>query len=103
VGCVIDVAEDIDLKQLGAAYERIACAKTLKKKPAPKVPGVPHTTVTLGIIFARDTSVPLETLGEELDRLNRQHPDREWTDMVVVLSKGTINYGVHFPRRARDW
>ena len=97
VGCVIDVAENMDLKQLGAAYERIACAKRLKKRPAPRVPGVPHTTVTLGIIFARDTAVPLETLGEELDRLNRQHPDREWTDMVVVLSKGTINYGVHFP------
>jgi len=97
VACVIDVAESMDVEKLSAAYERIACAKRLKKNPSPKVPDVPLTTVTLGIIFARDAAVPMETLAEELDRLNRQHPDREWADMVVVLSKGIINYAVQFP------
>ncbi|NVM22506.1 MAG: hypothetical protein HWN68_12090 [Desulfobacterales bacterium] len=97
VACVIDVDESLGVEQLRAAYERIACAKRLKKTLAPDVPGVPYTTVTLGIIFARDASVPFETLAEEIDRLNRQHPDREWTDMVVVLSKGIINYAVQFP------
>lgn len=97
VACVIDVAEILDVKQLRAAYERIACAKRLKKNLAPDIPGTPYTTVTLGIIFARDASVPSETLAEELDRLNRHHPDREWTDMVVVLSKATINYSVQLP------
>lgn len=95
--CVIDVNERIDLERLGAAYERIACAKRLKKTVVPNIPGVPYTTVTLGIIFARDANAPIEFLAEEIDRLNRQHPDREWTDMVVVLSKGTINYVVQFP------
>jgi hypothetical protein len=97
VACVIDVDESLDVERLHAAYERIACAKRLKKTLAPNIPGVPYTTVTLGIILARDATMPIETLAEELDRLNRQHPDREWTDMVVVLTKGTINYAVQFP------
>lgn len=97
VACVVDVHEILDVEKLRTAYERISCAKKLKKTPAPNVPDVPLTTVTLGIIFARDATVPIETLAEEVDRLNRQHPDREWIDMVVVLSKGVINYVVQFP------
>jgi len=97
VACAIDVNESLDVERLRAAYERIACAKRLQKTPTPNVPNVAHTTITLGIIFARDATIPLETLAEELDRLNRQHPDREWTDMVVVLTKGTINYVCQFP------
>ncbi|UCC29845.1 MAG: hypothetical protein JSU86_16770 [Phycisphaerales bacterium] len=86
--CVIDVDEGYDTGTLRAAYERMARAKELKKTPLPHVPGVPLTTVTLGIVFSRAGSVPLEGLAEELDRLNKQHEDPEWTDMVVVLSKG---------------
>lgn len=97
LACVIDVAENLDVEQLRAAYERIACAKRLKKTVPSNVPGVPYTTVTLGIIFSRDATVDMETLAEEIDQLNEQHPDREWIDMVVVLSKGTINYGVQLP------
>lgn len=97
VACVIDVYENIDLEGLRTAYKRIASAKRLKKTVAPNVPGVPQTTVTLGIIFARDTYLPIESLAEEIDLLNTQNPDREWTDMVVVLSKGTINYTCQFP------
>ena len=97
VACVIDVAESLDVEKFRAAYERIACAKRLKKTLSPNVRDVPLTTVTLGIIFARVAAVPIEFLAEELDRLNRHYPDREWTDMVVVLSKGIINYAVQFP------
>ncbi len=97
VACVIDIYENIDLERLRVAYKKIACAKRLKKTVAPNVPGVPYTTVTLGIIFARDANLPIESLAEEINRLNSQYPDCEWTDMVVVLSKGTINYAVQFP------
>ncbi len=97
VACVMDVSETLDLPSLGAAYERIATAKRFKKTPAPEIPGVPHTTITLGIVVARDATVPIETLAEELDALNQRHPDREWTDMVVILRRGTINYAVQFP------
>jgi hypothetical protein len=97
VACVIDVDESMDVERLCVAYERIACAKRLKKTLVSNVPGVIYTTITLGIILTRDTTVPIEALAEELDRLNRRHPDREWTDMVIVHSKGTINYAIQFP------
>lgn len=97
LGCVIDVFQDMDLEQFHAAYERIACAKRLHKTPAPRVSGVPHTTVTLGVICANQTVVPLETLAEELDKLNGNTPSVQWPDMVVVLSQGIINYAVQFP------
>jgi len=60
VACVIDVDESLDIEKLRAAYERIACAKRLKKTLSPNVLGVPLTTVTLGIIFARDAVVPID-------------------------------------------
>ena len=97
LGCVIDVSEALDAQQLRSAYERIARAKSLKKAPAPQLPGFPHTTITLGIILGRASTLPIEALAEELDRLNRDHPHHEWTDMVAVLSTGTINYACQFP------
>jgi hypothetical protein len=97
VACVVDVYESMDVEKFRDSYEKIACAKRLNKTPIPTVPDVPHTTTTLGIIFARDAEVPIETLAEELDSLNRKHPNREWTDMVAILSKGVINYAVQFP------
>jgi hypothetical protein len=97
LACVVHVVENLDVEQLRIAYDRIACAKRLKKTVPQNVPGVPYTTVTLGIIFSRDATVDMETLAIELDSLNKVHPNREWVDMMVVLSKGTINYGVQFP------
>jgi len=95
--CAIDVAETIDLERLRAAYRRISDAKILKKSGVSRREGVDQTTVTLGIIFAMDASVPLETLAEEVERLNGQTSNAQWVDMVVILSKGIINYGVQFP------
>lgn len=98
VGAVIDVAETLDLDSLRAAFSRIAEAKRLKKRPAPRVSGAPPTTtVTLGIVLAQHAGLPLEALGHELDRLNGAAPGRERLDMIVVASTGIINYGVQFP------
>jgi hypothetical protein len=98
LACVIDVTEEIDLEGLGRAYSKIAQAKSLKKSPVPNVGGVPQTTVTLGIIFAIKTRLPIERLAEELDRLNQQTPSAQWPDMMVVLGTGTtVNYAVQFP------
>lgn len=97
VACVIDVVERLDVNKMKAAYERIACAKRLKKTPVQNGPSIPRTNVTLGIILTRDAITPIETLAEELDQLNRRHIDGNWTDMVVVFSKGTINYAIQFP------
>lgn len=95
--CAIDVSETMDLDCLRAAYARIADAKILKKPSIPRRDGIDQTTVTLGIIFAMDASVPLEALAKEMERLNGQTPSGQWVDMVVILSKGVINYGVQFP------
>ena len=95
VAAVVDACENLDLEGLRAAYGRIAQAKRLNKSSAPRVPGVPTTTVTLGIILASRSSLPLEVLAEELDRLNVETPGKAegkaWPDMVVVASTGTIN------------
>ena len=97
LACVVDISETLDVAGFQAAYERIAQAKRLKKTSAPETKGVPHTTITLGIIFAAQASVPVETLTEELERLNRQTTSTLWPDMVVVQSRATINYCVQFP------
>jgi len=97
LGSVIDVSDTLTVEGLRSMYERIACAKRLKKTSPPNLPGFPHTTITLGIISARDAILPLEELAKELDRLNQEHPHCEWTDMIAVLSKGTINYAGQFP------
>jgi hypothetical protein len=97
LACVIDVCECFDLAAFRASYERVARAKQLKKSLPTHIPGTPHTTVTMGILVARDSDVPLESLAEELEGLNSRHPDRIWPDMVVVLAKGVINYAVQFP------
>lgn len=98
VAAVIDASENLGLEDLRAAYARIAQAKRLRKKPTPRVPGaMPTTTVTLGIVLAQRSELPLETLGEELDRLNAAAPGRERPDMLVIASTGVINYGVQFP------
>lgn len=95
--CVLDVNDNLGIESLRTAYDRIASAKRLRKTAAMELSGVVMTTVTLGVVFARDATLPIEQLAEELDRLNAAHPDREWTDMIVVLSKGIINYAVQFP------
>ncbi len=94
---VIDASENLSLDALRAAYSRIAQAKRLKKKPAPSLKGAATTTVTLGIILAQRSDLPIEALAEELDRLNTATPGRERPDMLVLASTGTINYAVQFP------
>ncbi|MCH8937743.1 MAG: hypothetical protein IIB90_18710 [Gemmatimonadetes bacterium] len=94
---VIDACECLDLENFRASYERIAQAKRLKKSAAPSLEGTPITTITLGVIFALRSALPLEKCAEELERLNAQTPSPEWPDMVVVASTGTVNYAVQFP------
>jgi hypothetical protein len=98
VAAVIDACERMDrLEEFRAAYRRIARVKTLRKSPAPRLEGIPNTTITLGIIFALRSALPLEEFAEELDRLNMQTPSQQWPDMVVVACTGAINYAVQFP------
>jgi hypothetical protein len=56
-----------------------------------------HTNRTLGVIFARRSSVSLDLLAEELYRLNSETPHDQWLDMLIVGSVGVVNYAVQFP------
>jgi len=98
LACAIETHQMLGLEELRASYNKIAKAKALAKSPVPKTSSkTPVADATMGIIFAVDSSVPLEKLAEELEQLNKPHPHNHWVDMVVVLSRGTINYGCQFP------
>lgn len=90
VAVAFEVSHTVDLDGLAAAYGRLAQAKA-QVKSAP-VPGGEHIERTLGIIFAADSSVPLEELGEEVIRLNARTPSDRWPDLLVVAKKGQIGY-----------
>ncbi len=93
---VVDVTDSLTIDNIRAAYARIARAKRLKKSPAPKL-DTPTTTVTLGVIYAQRSDLPLEVFAEELERLNAATSSREWPDMIVVASMGAIQYAAQFP------
>jgi hypothetical protein len=90
VAVAFDVSHTLGLDGLAAAYGRLAEAKA-QVKAAP-VPGGEYIERTLGIIFAVDSGVPLEELGEELIRLNARTPSDRLPDLVVVATKGQIGY-----------
>lgn len=91
---VIEVVEELTLESLRSAYGRIARAKSLRKQRP--VEG-PQRSSTVGIVIARSSALPFETIAEELDRLNATTPDHQWLDLVAVLPSGAIGYSVQFP------
>lgn len=94
VAAVIDVHFELTLENLRESYGRIAAVKSLVKTPVPK--DETRTNVTLGVIWAARTTNPLETIIDEIARLNENIPSTCWTDMIVV-GAAIINYAVQFP------
>jgi hypothetical protein len=105
LACAIDVHQTLGLEELRVSYEKIAQTKRLAKSPLPKTSSnTPVADATMGVIVSIDSSVPLERLAEELEQLNKKHSYRHWVDVVVVLTRGTINYVCQFPYRPLgDW
>jgi hypothetical protein len=99
LACAIDAHQILGLEELRASYAKIAQTKKLAKSPPPKTSDTPIADATMGIIFALDSNVPLETLAEELEQLNKQESHRYWVDMVVVVARGTIHYICQFPHQ----
>jgi hypothetical protein len=98
LACAVDVHENLSLERLGESYGKIARVKTLAKATIPTVSqGIPVADATMGIIFARDSDAPIEALAEELARLNGKHSYRVWPDMILVLSRGTVNLACQIP------
>jgi hypothetical protein len=98
LACAIETHRNLGLDELRASYGAITKVKSLSKSPLPKsLSSAPVADATMGIIFATDSSLSLEQIGEELQELNKKHPHQNWVDMVLVLSKGIVNYGCQFP------
>ena len=91
---VIDVHFELTLESLRESYGRIASAKSLTKTPVPK--GETRTNITLGVVWAARTAIPLDTITDEIARLNENVPSTRWPDMIVV-GRSIINYAVQFP------
>ena len=98
---VIDVIEDMGIDEFRAAYERIAEAKRLQKSPAPNLKETAVATLTLTLIFAQRSTVSLEVLAEELQRLNETRPGEEWPDMIAVSGVGVVSYACQFPGHSK--
>ncbi len=94
VAAAIDVHLDLTLEDLRESYGRIAAAKSLAKTPVPK--GETRTNITLGVIWAARTAIPVEAITDEIARLNEKMPSTRWPDTIVVGSS-IINYAVQFP------
>lgn len=97
VAAIIDVHFDLTLESLRESYGRIAVAKSLSKTPVSK--GETRTNITLGLVWGAQTVLPLETITDEIARLNERIPSTRWPDMIVVGSS-IINYAVQFPSEA---
>jgi hypothetical protein len=97
VACVIEAFDCLSLERLREAYARIASIKALKKTEHIPSAGGAQTNGTMGIIMGVGSSVSLEAVGLELEKLNEGTPSDAWPDMIVVLSQGVINYGAQFP------
>lgn len=95
VACVLHSVHTLTPETLQEAYDEIRVVKELKKVPMPNLaPG--QIDIPLGIVFAIAASEPVEKLAEHLILLNKAYPSSVWPDMVVILTKGTINYAAQF-------
>ncbi len=72
VAAVIDVHDDLTLEHLRQSYGRIANAKSLTKTPVPQ--GETRTNITLGVVWAARTALPLDAITDEIALLNQQTP-----------------------------
>jgi hypothetical protein len=97
LACAIDVHVNLGIDELRASYNKIAQAKKLAKDSPPRLADKPIADATMGVIFSADSNIPLETIAEELEDLNKGHSHQHWVDLVIVLSRGIINYVCQFP------
>jgi len=86
------VGPNLDVADLRSAYARIRSVKALEKAK----PMVRQQTATLGLILAANSSLSLDDISGQIRSLNRDTADEHRPDMVAVLSRGTVNYGMQF-------
>jgi len=94
VACGVHIVQSLGPEELRVGYECIAGLKRLKRTRIQV--GFPVNIAPLGIVFAIDSSIPIEKTAELMMLLNKSYPASEWPDMVAVLTRGTVNYAVAF-------
>lgn len=91
IACAICEFQFLGYEELHSGYEEISTFKRLKRTPSPEI-GFPVNSSPLGVVFAIDSELPIENIAKHLMLLNKNYPSTEWPDLVVVLTKGTVNY-----------
>jgi hypothetical protein len=100
VAAIIEVKSKLNKEELKDAAAKIAAVKKIKATP---ICGVDQpvtfspiiTTSILGCVFAFDSYTFLDTLADNLEEINAAEQDSDnWIDLVVVLDKGCIGYGL---------
>ena len=94
---VIDGHEDLSVAALRAAYTRIGAAKRLHGSSPRPCKETGERDELLGVVLGLRSDLTLETIAEEMRRLNEQAPAPEWPDIVVVADTGVVQYSVQFP------
>jgi hypothetical protein len=91
----IYAVEKLDIACVRDGYAALVHVKQLRKTRVSS--GEVRTNRTLTILLAQQSDLPMETLAEEVERLNAATPDPAWPDVVVVADTGTIQYAIQFP------
>ena len=102
VASVVEVKSRLNKNEIKDSFEKIVSCKELKKRQFSRMDQKPTgssavTIGTYGIIFGFDSDTSLETLADNLIELNKEYESKLWSDMIVVLDKGVINYGISYP------
>lgn len=97
VAVIIDTNEQMGLDELRKAHEKIADAKALKRSPPKERNEQAETQMKMGVIFAKNSTLSLEQISNEMDKLCEGIPSQLWPDMVVVNNQGVISYTANFP------
>jgi hypothetical protein len=97
VAAVVEVKSSLDKEKLLEAAENIAAAKLLRKTIVPDTAPVLIQSSTLGLLFAFDTTLTLETIEKHYrealhDRLFHSH-----IDAILVLDRALITLGAQTP------
>jgi len=94
VACAIYTCSALEAPQLAEGFTQLAEMRRLHKSPS----GVDsRSTITLGLIVAAKTSLSLAAVATKMRELNETVTLGERPDMVVVLAKGTVHYGMSLP------
>lgn len=94
VACVAHLSTSLDRARLADAFARIAEVRGLRKSPSTEDA---RSTITLGLVVAADATISLDEIATEMRSLNASVEDGGRPDMLAILTKGTVHYGMSFP------